>query len=299
MKRILPPVVARLMRALVFSSAPAIAIGFAFAGTIGCSSTGESASIDTLTANVGKYDPPPSSVLRPRVGVPPLDINGGGSAFGFNVGSSSRLQKNAADQLTTLWHQSRRFSVIERAQLDQLLREQDLEGIVRPDELAMINEIRGVDYLCLGKVTNFEVRVDRNRSAVGVGGSSSRLNERIFGQRDPLDGFQGGFDRRNVTITVSCGVDLRLVDPSTGEIAVAETADVNRELQANSLGFDLDIFRTEADADIRITESDAGKLLRLALDQTIREMLPEVDAMLVREWDEDRRQADEAADDPS
>ena len=265
------------------------AVVFAFAMSVvggGCSSTAESASMDALTANVGNYDSPPSEVRRPRLAVPPMDVSGGGGNLGFNVSASSELEDLAADQLTTLWFKTRRFRVIERAQLEQLLREQDLEGIVRDSELALQGDIRGVDYLCLGKVTNFEVRVDTSSSGMNVGGSSSRLNERVFGRRDPLRGFKGGFDRQNTTIIISCGVDIRLVDPNTGEVAVAETTDFNRELKADSLGVDLDLFRTEADASIQINESDAGKLLRLAFDQAIREALPDIDEVLIREWDD-------------
>lgn len=259
----------------------------------GCASTGESASIDTLTADVGRYPAPPSAVVRPRLGVPPLTVSGQrGGAFGFDINASDQLAQNAADQLTTLWMKSRRFKMIERAQLGQLLSEQDLEGIVRPDQLAAVNEVQGVDLLCLGKVTNFEIRVDRTRSGVKLGGSSSRLNEKLFGKRDPLDGFRGGFDKKNSTIIINCGVDLRLVNPSTGSIEVADTIDINRELKADSLGIDLDLFETRADADIQITESDAGKILRLALDQAIAKMLPDVDDMLIRDWDEADHQAD-------
>ena len=272
-----------------------VALAFAACAAIagGCASTGESAGVDALVADVGQYPAPPSAVVRPKLGVPPMQVSGSGNAFGFDVSSSEQIEENAADQLTTLWQKSRRFRMIERAQLNQLLREQDLEGIVRADEAAMLGEVRGLDYLCIGKVTNFEVRVDTKSSGMGVGGGG-RWTDKLLGSRDPLGGFQGGFDRKNSTITITCGVDLRIVDPSTGEIAVAETSTINRELKADSLGVDLDLFRTEADADIQINEDDAGKLLRLALDQTIRQMLPEVDELLIRKWDEEDVEEDDA-----
>lgn len=248
---------------------------------VGCASTSETAAVDRLTADVGNYPAPPTNVQMPALGVPQMSIQGSGGAFGFNPSGNARLEEMAADQLTTLWMQTDRFRVIERAQLEQLLSEQGLEGIVRPDELAAMGQVRGTDYLCLGRVTNFEVRVDRRKSGMRVG---SGVTDRMLG-RD-LRGVRGGFDKQNTTITISCGVDLRLVDPASGEIWVAEQSDFNRELRADALGFDLDIFRTRADADIRVTESDAGKLLRLALDQSIREMLPDVDAKLRQQWRE-------------
>src|SRR5688572_18484806 len=80
-----------------------------------CTTSSESAQRDTLTAHVGTYPPPPSSIERPRIGIPPFKTEG--------TGSSKELDRIAADQITTLVFQTDRFIVIERAQLDQLLKE--------------------------------------------------------------------------------------------------------------------------------------------------------------------------------
>ena len=49
----------------------------------GCASSSETASKDTLTENVGKYDPAPRGVNKPRVGIPAFSVKaaqGGGRA---------------------------------------------------------------------------------------------------------------------------------------------------------------------------------------------------------------------------
>jgi len=134
----------------------------------GCTSSGETAQRDMLTAHVGSYSPPPAVAVRPRVGVPPFSVQ---AAHGWGGGGSD-LNSLAADQMSTLLDQTGRFSVIERTQLQKLLDEQNLEGIVRPGELAKPGRVRGVDYLLLGKVTN--LRVKREQTSAGLGGGQDR-----------------------------------------------------------------------------------------------------------------------------
>src|SRR5687767_5316931 len=125
----------------------------------GCASSKESAGRDTLTENVGRYDAPPSGVAKPRVGVPPFNVKTG---QGFSGGND--LNDLAADQMTTLLDASERFAVIVRSQLTKLLDEQNLEGIVVPGEMAKPANVRGVDYLLLGKVTNLRAKKEEKRS---------------------------------------------------------------------------------------------------------------------------------------
>src|SRR5689334_25134417 len=101
----------------------------------GCANTKESASRDKLTADVGKYAPPPRELgdNKPRIGVPPFKVSVAPGSFS---GNTSQLPQVAADQMTTLLGRSGRFDVIERAQVDQLIDEQNMEGIVRGDEMA-------------------------------------------------------------------------------------------------------------------------------------------------------------------
>ena len=154
----------------------AAAIGTLALWGTGCASSSESAGGDTLTSNVGKYDPPPSGAARPRVGVPPFSVQAG---QGFSGGGD--LNELAADQMTTLLDNSERFSVIERAQLQKLLDEQNLEGIVVPGEMAKSAQVRGVDYLLLGKVTNLRVKKEDKSRAFGLGQVGGLVN---FGGAD-------------------------------------------------------------------------------------------------------------------
>jgi curli biogenesis system outer membrane secretion channel CsgG len=231
--------------------------GAVLALAAGCATFEEGARRDTLTSEVGVYPPPPAGLTRARVGVPPMRVT---SAWG----QEANLDGLASDQATTLLHQSARFSVVERTQLQKLLDEQNLEGIVRAGELARPGQVRGVDYLLLGKVDN--LRVKREKGGGGLSGI-------------PVIG--GGFEKGTVKITTECGVDLRLVDPTTGEICAAHFGEFLRTDSADLLGISILGIGYEADADIQISEDDKGKILRLALDDALRKMLPQIDQALL------------------
>ena len=230
----------------------------------GCSSSSESAAADKLTANVGNYPPGPSGVMKPRVGVPPFNVQ---TAGGFGGGGKD-LNDLAADQMNTLLYKTGRFTVIERTQLQHLLNEQNLEGIVKPGELAKPGKVRGVDYLLLGKVTNLRVKSEQKSRGLGIA-SIGMLG--IGG---------GGFNKKDTIVTTDCGVDIRLVDPTTGDVVVAESSEFKKTDSAGAMGVAILGISADADASIQMSEDDKGKILRLALDDAVRKSLNDIDAFL-------------------
>jgi curli biogenesis system outer membrane secretion channel CsgG len=217
-----------------------------------------------LTANVGQYPPAPSGVNKPRVGVPPFAVTASGI-----FGQGGDLNGLAADQMTTLLDQSDRFKVIERAQLDQLLKEQNLEGIVRPGEMAKQGQVRGVDYLLLGKVTNLRVKHEKKGNSFGVGQLGGLVN---------LGG--AAVSNSDTVLTTECGVDIRLVDPTNGEMMTTNFSEYKKTDSASSMGLTILGANAESSADIQLSEDDKGKILRLALDDALRKSLPKIDKFL-------------------
>lgn len=238
-------------------------LSLAVAGlSTGCSSTGESGKADALTANVGKYPAAPSSAVKPRVGIPSFKVTTG---QGFS--SAGDLNGLAADQATTLLVYSNRFDVIERNKLDKMLDEQNLEGIVKPGEMAKAGQVRGIDYMLVGNVTNLRMKTENKSTGFGLAQVGS-----LFGGAD--------VKKKNVIITTECGVDIRLIDPTNGSVVWAATRDYQKTDTAGAMGVDILGASAEADADIKISDDDRGKVLRLALDEAIRARLPELDAFL-------------------
>ncbi|QOV89702.1 CsgG/HfaB family protein [Humisphaera borealis] len=238
----------------------------------GCAKTGESANRDQLTANVGVYPPPPGSNPVLRAAVPPfLEV----AAPGNFSGDKQQLARIAGDQLTTLLDQTRRFEMVERTQVQQLLAEQNMEGIVRPDQMAKAGQVLGAQYLLIGKITSFRIKQEATETGINAGGLGGLLGGR-FG------GGETGYNQKNVQIKTQVGVDLRLVDPTNGKILVSKFSEFDRVDSAESLGINVMGFGGKNDAQIQVTEDDAGRVLRLAFDDAIKKMLPELDAKIAK-----------------
>ncbi len=223
---------------------------------------GRDASPDTLTANVGVYPPGPSGVYHPRVGVPPFEVT-----TGEGMGGGGDINDLAADQMTTLLDQTNRFSVIERAQLQKLLNEQGLEGVVRSDQQARGAQVKGVDYLLIGKVTNLRVKKQETSNTFNLG----EVTNEVGG---------AAVSNSGVSIKTDCGVDIRFVNPNTGELMCSNFSEFSRTDSASSMGLAILGASASSGADIQLSDDDKGKILRLALDDAIKKSLPKLDNFL-------------------
>ena len=233
-----------------------------------CASTSESASSQSRAENVGVYSPPPVGLAMPRVGVPAMEV--GSSA-------SAGMENLASDQLATLLVRTDRFDAIERNQLEKLLEEQDLEGIVAADEMAGMSQVRGVDYLLVGKITNMRVKETRTDQTSGFAQIANIATDEFRGGVGGLD-----IDSSKVEIKVECGVDLRLVDPTTGSTLEANFSEYTRTDKASAMGIQVLGIGAKGDANIEMSDDDRGLILRLALDDAIRKMLPRLDRKLMK-----------------
>jgi len=232
----------------------------------GCQSTSESAGVNQLSTNVGLYSPPPAGIARPRVGIPPMAVGSDASAG---------MEVLAADQLATLLVRTDRFDVIERGQLQMLLDEQDLEGIVADGQLARPAAVQGVDYLMIGKVTNMRTKATKTGGKSGFGQIVRFTGEHVAGGIGGLD-----IDSEKVEMKVECGVDLRLVDPSTGAVMDASFSEYTRTDKASAFGVQVLGIGADANAEIEMSEDDRGLILRLAFDDALKKMLPTLDRKL-------------------
>jgi curli biogenesis system outer membrane secretion channel CsgG len=128
---------------------------------------------------------------KPRVAVMNFANNSTWTYWGENLGRA------VADELVTQLVKSGQFTVVERAQLDAILAEQQLgaSGAVQASTAAKIGKILGVAAILTGSITQFSVQ----RTSVGfrgIGGSYSNAESKL---------------------------DVRLIDTTTAEVfAVAE-----------------------------------------------------------------------------
>ncbi len=109
------------------------------------------------------------------------------------------------DMLTTALFNTNRFIVLEREQLDEVLKEQDLgaAGRVKKGTEAPIGEIYGADLIITAAVTEFE------GGARGVGGGTRVLGVTVG----------GAMKKAHIAI------DLRIIDAKTSQIVAATTVE--------------------------------------------------------------------------
>ncbi|WP_372367545.1 CsgG/HfaB family protein [Candidatus Uabimicrobium sp. HlEnr_7] len=238
---------------------------FAFCILIGCSST-ESKLQNSELDGIGKYPPPHRNISRKNLAV--IDFKDKTGRDGGQAG---------ADQMTTLLFKTRRFRIIERERLQDLLAEQGLHGVVTPKELVEKGKIKGVDLLCFGSITNFEIK---HTDISLQGGFLSTLATSVANYFSPIPIPNIDFDYLKIQLDFHIGVDVRIVDTSTGEVLFADSSDVKRTETASSLGLVIAGISTRPDGYVDVDNENQGKLLRMALDRAIKKMLPDIDYSL-------------------
>ena len=127
-------------------------------------------------------------------------------AFTDKAGYGHNIGQGVADMLVTKLVESQQYLVVERNELDEILKEQGLgqSGLVTQQSAAKVGQLLGVEMIVTGSVSEF----GEKKSKVGGGIGSF-----------------GGFNIGVATKTARVAVDIRLVNTSTGEIIAAKSAD--------------------------------------------------------------------------
>jgi curli biogenesis system outer membrane secretion channel CsgG/azurin len=117
-----------------------------------------------------------------------------------------------ADMLSTALFHSNRYIVLERQQVSDVLREQDLgaAGRIKKGTEAPIGEIEGAELLITGAVTEFEGAASGGGGGIGgIGGTAGRV----------LGGIAGGIKKAHMAI------DVRVIDTRTSRIVAATSVE--------------------------------------------------------------------------
>jgi curli biogenesis system outer membrane secretion channel CsgG len=161
------------------------------------------------------------------------------------------LGEGMAEMLATELYKSGQFIVLERTAMDDILREQELgqSGLVRSETAARTGQMLGAQVIVRGAVTEF------SDAASGFGGD----------YRD--DQFDIGAKASNAHV----GIDLRLIDASTGQVIASH----NISKKARSAGGRVDY----SESDLQI---GAGGFIKTPLGQATREAIAEAVAFVSR-----------------
>jgi curli biogenesis system outer membrane secretion channel CsgG len=117
-----------------------------------------------------------------------------------------------ADMLSTALFHSNRFIVLERQQVSDVLREQDLgaAGRIKKGTEAAIGEIEGAELLITGAVTEFEGAASGGGGGIGgIGGTAGRI----------IGGIAGGLKKAHMAI------DVRVIDTKTSRVVAATSVE--------------------------------------------------------------------------
>lgn len=148
-----------------------------------------------------------------------------------------------SDMLTTALVKSGNYRVIERMELDRILSEQDFgqSGRITPQSAAQIGQVLGVELAVMGSVSEFGYKKGETGGAI--------------------KGFGIGVSSQSATV----GIDVRMVNTSTGEIITAE----NVRKQKSSKGIKLRTKKLAFKDRKAFDESLVGKAAREAIEAIV------------------------------
>jgi len=158
-----------------------------------------------------------------------------------------------SDMLTTALVQSGEFSVMEREQLDHVLSEQNLgqSGKVTAQTAPQLGKLLGVAAIVYGSVSEFGY----SESSTGGG----------------IAGFGGGISKT----TARVAIDVRMIDTTTGEIILAETADADR----TQMGLKLRTEDFNFGHDGKFDQTLVGQATREAIDGLVESITETLEAV--------------------
>ncbi len=175
------------------------------------------------------------SALKKRVAVVNFEDRSG---YGHNIG------KGVADMLVTALVESGQFTVIEREELDEVLKEQGLglTGTVTPQSAAKVGQLLGVQRIITGSITEFGSKKSKVGGGIGV------------------------FNLGVSTTTARVTVDIRFINTNTGVIELAKTAEgEDSSTGLDNVGFeDIDFHNSKS-----WDNTQLGKASREAINQCV------------------------------
>ena len=214
-------------------------------------------------------DKTPAALAGPRLRIGVLDLSGSALAIQSSatpVGTSTTValppppdfSRGLTQMLTTALVAQQSFVVLERAQMGQVLGEQEFSqsGRVTAETSISIGKLLGAQVLITGDITEFSYKQSSAGSSLGaLGGIAGGAIQSLGAKADK--------------VTAQVAIDLRVLDATTGE--VLGSARGEGKASATAIGADLAI----ADKAIGIggsVETPLGQASRRAIEKAVAEL---------------------------
>jgi len=250
------------MRRMVFVLPTLLVLGMMALGLAGCAT--ENTNLAEALATLAR---PPIGPKK-RIAVARFDA----SAVAAQYGGGDTVGGLAA-QLTTALVNSGHFIVVERTELAGVLREQEmaLQKIVSKETAAQVGGVLGAQLLVAASVTEFNQAASGGGFRVGGGGGGGSRSGSGFGIGIP--GLGGGLGGALGLETVSgvVGIDIRLIDTSTGQVLQSYRAEATVEQRGVS-----------ADVDVKQVSFGGDAFKKTALGEATRQAIDKAVAFVIR-----------------
>jgi curli biogenesis system outer membrane secretion channel CsgG len=169
---------------------------------------------------------------------------------------SWKIGEGLTEMLTSELFKTDRFIMVERAALADIVKEQELgqTGLVRSGTAAKVGELLGAQLLVAGAVTEFESQSSGGGGGVGYAGFSLKLQ----------------------MSNAHVGIDIRLVDSSTGQILKSHNA--SGTAKTTSIGFGATVEGVQFGSDA-FQKTPLGEATREAIFKAVLFIIAEMDVL--------------------
>ena len=167
-----------------------------------------------------------------------------------------RLGEGFAEMLTTELMNTGRFIVVERQALKDVVGEQELgqTGLVKQESAAKVGELLGAQVIVRGVVSEFELAESGGGGGIGIAG------------------FRLGVKSSNAHV----GVDIRLIDTTTGQVLYSH----NAAGHAESSGVGVGVSRGEVDFNAEgFKKTPLGQATREAISDCVNFIISRMERM--------------------
>jgi len=177
---------------------------------------------------------------KKRIAVTKFENKVKGTYGSWNIG------EGMADQLATALIKTGRFVVVERQALSEVLSEQELgqTGIIKKETSAKVGQVLGAQILIRGAVTEFEQAESGGGAGIG------------------FRGFNIGGKSSNAHV----GIDIRLIDATSGQVLTSHNAVGKAESSGVAIGVSRGVVDFGADS---FKNAPIGQATRQAIEAAV------------------------------